>query len=189
MAVSKVNYGNKTLIDLTGDTVTSANLVKGIIAHDKAGNAITGSYVKPSGTVNISSNGTVDVAKYASASVNIQSGFDKQVTGSFVGANQTSITLNTGSFTPKAVIICANDAMFNKSASTYYFGMLFGIWDNSGNIVYQKANFLSLQNTTQGARLGRTSSGFSRNGTSVTFSNDSSFHFQSGMEYQYYIWG
>ena len=42
MAVSKVNYGDDTLIDLTGDTVTPSNLMKGSTAHDSAGNIITG---------------------------------------------------------------------------------------------------------------------------------------------------
>lgn len=42
MAVSKVNYGDDTLIDLTEDTVTPSNLMKGVTAHDSAGNSITG---------------------------------------------------------------------------------------------------------------------------------------------------
>ena len=42
MAVSKVNYGDDTLIDLTEDTVTPSNLMKGATAHDSAGNSITG---------------------------------------------------------------------------------------------------------------------------------------------------
>lgn len=42
MAVSKVNYGDDTLIDLTEDTVTPSNLMKGSTAHDSAGNSITG---------------------------------------------------------------------------------------------------------------------------------------------------
>lgn len=43
MAVNKVNFGGKTLIDLTGDTLESAEqLLKGIIAHAKDGSVITG---------------------------------------------------------------------------------------------------------------------------------------------------
>lgn len=42
MAISKVNYGNTTLIDLTSDTVTSDNLVDGYTAHDASGEQITG---------------------------------------------------------------------------------------------------------------------------------------------------
>lgn len=42
MAVNKVVYGSRTLVDLTQDTVVSDKLVSGYTAHDKAGNAITG---------------------------------------------------------------------------------------------------------------------------------------------------
>lgn len=42
MANSKVIYDGKVLIDLTGDTVDASKLLTGITAHDKAGNAITG---------------------------------------------------------------------------------------------------------------------------------------------------
>lgn len=42
MAINKVIYGGKTLIDLTGDTVTANKILSGYKAHDKAGTAITG---------------------------------------------------------------------------------------------------------------------------------------------------
>lgn len=42
MANSKVVFYGETLIDLTGDTVTKEKLLKGITAHDKAGDPITG---------------------------------------------------------------------------------------------------------------------------------------------------
>lgn len=43
MAVNKVNFGGNTLIDLTGDTLESAEqLLKGIIAHAKDGSQIEG---------------------------------------------------------------------------------------------------------------------------------------------------
>lgn len=47
---NKVIYGGKVLIDLTGDTVTPADLAKGIIAHDKSGTEITGTSTKDSDT-------------------------------------------------------------------------------------------------------------------------------------------
>lgn len=49
MAYNKIVYGNKTLIDLTSDTVTASRLLKGITAHDKAGNAITGTMTSGGG--------------------------------------------------------------------------------------------------------------------------------------------
>ena len=42
MAISKVNYGGNTLIDLTSDTVDAASLLAGKTAHGKDGEAITG---------------------------------------------------------------------------------------------------------------------------------------------------
>lgn len=42
MAYNKIIYGGKTLIDLTGDTVTADRLLKGVTAHDMSGEAITG---------------------------------------------------------------------------------------------------------------------------------------------------
>lgn len=47
MAVNKVIYGNNTLIDLTGDTVTADKLAQGVTAHDKSGSAITGTMASP----------------------------------------------------------------------------------------------------------------------------------------------
>ena len=42
MPRSKIIYGDEVLIDLTGDTVTADTLLKGITAHDAAGNEIEG---------------------------------------------------------------------------------------------------------------------------------------------------
>jgi hypothetical protein len=42
MAINKVIYDGDTLIDLTGDTVTEATLVKGTTAHNASGVRITG---------------------------------------------------------------------------------------------------------------------------------------------------
>lgn len=45
MAISKVEYGGNTLVDLTSDTVTSDTMLSGYTAHDKAGNIVTGTVV------------------------------------------------------------------------------------------------------------------------------------------------
>ena len=44
--VNKVIFGNDTLIDLTADTVTAADLASGVTAHDASGAPITGSCTK-----------------------------------------------------------------------------------------------------------------------------------------------
>ena len=45
MAVNKVNYGGKALIDLTKDTVSESSLLSGHTAHQKDGTVITGSFL------------------------------------------------------------------------------------------------------------------------------------------------
>lgn len=45
MAVSKVVYGTEALIDLTADTVAADKLVSGYTAHDKSGEAVTGTLI------------------------------------------------------------------------------------------------------------------------------------------------
>lgn len=42
MSINKVVYGGKTLIDLTGDTVTADKVLEGFTTHDKSGASITG---------------------------------------------------------------------------------------------------------------------------------------------------
>ena len=50
MATNKVVYGGKTIIDLTKDTLNNPNqLAKGVIAHTKDGNTITGTLESTSG--------------------------------------------------------------------------------------------------------------------------------------------
>lgn len=49
-AISKVVYGNTTLIDLTSDTITASDLAYGVTAHGADGEAITGSSTKDSDT-------------------------------------------------------------------------------------------------------------------------------------------
>ena len=42
MGINKVVYGGKTLIDLTGDTVTADKILKGFTSHGKDGDLLTG---------------------------------------------------------------------------------------------------------------------------------------------------
>ena len=42
---NKVIYHDKTLIDLTGDTVTADKIFSGYTAHDKSGKKITGTFM------------------------------------------------------------------------------------------------------------------------------------------------
>lgn len=49
-AINKVVFGNQTLIDLTSDTITPADLQSGVTAHDASGAVITGTSTKDSDT-------------------------------------------------------------------------------------------------------------------------------------------
>ena len=42
MAINKIIYGSKVLIDLTDDTVNKDNLLKGCLAHGSDGNIVKG---------------------------------------------------------------------------------------------------------------------------------------------------
>lgn len=50
MAINKIIYGGDTLLDLTGDTVTTSNLLYGEIAHDRSGATIEGACTYDSNT-------------------------------------------------------------------------------------------------------------------------------------------
>lgn len=59
--INKVAYGDTTLIDLTGDTVTAESMLSGRRAHSKTGNIITGTIITKSSTNVTFSNTTVTV--------------------------------------------------------------------------------------------------------------------------------
>ena len=69
MAVNKVVYGNDTLIDLTGDTVTPATMLNGTTAHDASGKPITGSYVPPATPTDITPSNSNPVSLTANTPV------------------------------------------------------------------------------------------------------------------------
>ena len=50
MAYNKVIYANRTIMDLTGDTVTADTLVEGKIAHNAKGERIVGTMKAPTVT-------------------------------------------------------------------------------------------------------------------------------------------
>jgi len=50
MAISKVVFGNTTLLDLTSDTITANDLAYGVTAHGADGEVITGTSTKDSDT-------------------------------------------------------------------------------------------------------------------------------------------
>ena len=62
MAVNKVIYGGNTLVDLTGDTVTAADLADGVKATGADGNPIIGLMQKVTIDTELSATSTNPVA-------------------------------------------------------------------------------------------------------------------------------
>ena len=91
MAVNKVVFGGRILIDLTSDTITPEKLAKGIVAHDSRGEEIVGTY-----EANNSPDGTPTISVNAEGLVTVTIGgqtFMHQIPthdgGTYDGTNQT----------------------------------------------------------------------------------------------------
>lgn len=93
--VNKVVYGNRTLIDLTSDTVTQDKILIGFTAHDKSGAIITGNC---DFDVN-STDATVAVAEILEGKTAYARGSKLVGTMPNKGAVNGSISTKTGEFT------------------------------------------------------------------------------------------
>lgn len=93
--VNKVVYGNRTLIDLTSDTVTQDKILSGFTAHDKSGAIITGNC---DFDVN-STDATVAVAEILDGKTAYARGAKLVGTMPNKGAVNGSISTKTGEFT------------------------------------------------------------------------------------------
>lgn len=89
------NFGDATASDVvSGKTFTSSAGLKAVGTHVCSGG------INPSGTIEITTNGTHDVTNYASANVNVpstgSSGGLVAKTGSFTGNGENTYTISTG---------------------------------------------------------------------------------------------
>ena len=89
--VSKVIYGNDTLIDLTADTVEASKLLSGYTAHDRSGAPVTGSCTFDADTSDATATAS-EILATKTAYVNGQ-----EVTGTMTNRGAVSGTISTKS--------------------------------------------------------------------------------------------
>ena len=89
MAKNKIIYGNTVLIDLTSDTVTESDLLYGKIAHDRAGEIITGTCTYDSDTTDADATAS-EILATKTAYVN-----KNKITGSMPNRGAVAGTIST----------------------------------------------------------------------------------------------
>lgn len=128
MAVNKVIYGGNTLVDLTGDTVTAADLAEGVKATGADGNPIVGLMQKVTIDAELSTTSTNPVQNKvvteAIANMGGGSGNYLPLTGGTVTGGITALNFQTGS--DAANYFQCRRFRGEGDASTYYHAIDFG---------------------------------------------------------------
>lgn len=91
MATNKVVYNGKTLIDLTGDTVTASGMASGVKAHNKSGTAITGTLEHRTDLFQSGSVGTNPIYNKSSTSASISISQNVNNLGSNANTNKAIV--------------------------------------------------------------------------------------------------
>lgn len=125
MAINKVIYGGTTLIDLSGDSLSSADqLMQGVTAHDRTGALITGT-ATGGGTLitkSITANGTYDaeddnVDGYSSVTVNVSGGGNSSYT--LLNSSEVSAATTTSGSAKTVGTIAIGDSLYTANAIIY----------------------------------------------------------------------
>ena len=87
--INKIIYGGNVLLDLTGDTITAADLAYGVKAHDNSGTQITGTSTKDSDTTDADA-AAAEILLNKTAYVN-----KNKITGTMPNRGQVAGTIST----------------------------------------------------------------------------------------------
>ena len=112
MGVNKVMYGSRTVIDISGDTVTAGDLAKGKTAHNASGEKITGTHEcsGPGGGTSVDGIGT---GAYAWAIYDTKEKWDYTVKN--LGISGTSAGYDTKSYAGRSI---TEDGYWHLNAGT-----------------------------------------------------------------------
>lgn len=86
MGISKVDYGDETLIDLTADTVSEYTLIKGATAHGANGELVNGQYKLKSEIIK-----TTDSVNYSSTQLSMDCPFEPSaISAHYIGTGNVA---------------------------------------------------------------------------------------------------
>lgn len=156
MAVNKIIYGGNTLVDLTGDTVTAADLAEGVKATGADGNPIVGIMQKVTIDAELSNTSTNPVQNKviteAIANMGGGSGNYLPLTGGTVTGGITAPNFQTGS--AAANYFQCRRFRGEGDASTYYHAIDFGYSGHDSVDFYEYDASWNFYQCTTGTKSG-----------------------------------
>ena len=160
MAVNKVVYGTTVLVDLTADRVSPATLLRGVTAHDAAGEYITGTY-EPGGST-----------------VHVETG---EIT---LSSNSRTISI-TGSFVPAHILLFA-DTNTNTTSGAIRMASSLDMVELSCNVLTAASLAIGIGSVVN-TSINKNGT-ITRNGKTVTLDSGSNSRLFVRGNWRYIIW-